>query len=343
MQYIYAAIAICIAVIGGITDIRYGRVKNKHLIYALACLVCTFVIDCLIHKSISIDILSVALNMVLSIAVTVLLYIKDIWAPGDGKLFLLISLTYPRLLSPCLAGNIFPALDIVIYSFAIGYVALLVSALARRDDTNSKDISVTTLKNLSWTRIVNVIANIGLVSIIDTGLQYLSPEFLESNRSLCTLSMIAVVYLANKKIPIVRQVVGFIGLCAFISITYMNGIWSSMIMTIVQSTIISVFVEILNERIDKNSYRTITGAEIKPGMILSHASIWDLQNCIDPALPHSTTETRRSRLTVTQADAVKLWCKNAKRNVTIVEMLPFAPCIAIATIIHLIRFIAIYR
>lgn len=343
MEYVYASIALCMAVIGGITDFRFGRVKNKHLLYAFACWLIVLITDIIMHKGFSANLSSILLNMALSIVITFVLYIKDIWAPGDGKLFLLIALVYPTTLSPCFSGNIFPALDIVIYAFAVGYVALLISAVRKKSEISNKNIAVNVLRNIRLARIGNIISNIGFVSIIDMGLQFAFSDFLAVNRSLCTLCIIAVVYLVNKKLLVIRKIVGLIGLCAFFAITYVNALWSSMIITIIQSLVISIIVEVLNERIDKNSYRTIGGSEIKPGMILSHASIWDMQNCIDTNLPRATTETRRSRLTVTQAEAVQLWCKNAKRDVTIVEMLPFAPCIAIASLIHFIRFVTIYR
>jgi Zn finger protein HypA/HybF involved in hydrogenase expression len=213
----------------------------------------------------------------------------------------------------------------------------------RKDEASRKIIAVNVMKDFQWTRIVNIVANVGLVSIIDMGFQYVLPDFFISNRSLCLLCIIAVIYLANKKTPVIRNIIGFVGLCAFFTITHLNRIWLSMIITISQSFVISVIVEILNERIDKNNYRTIEGVDIKPGMILSHISVQDMQNCVDPALPRTTTETRRSRLTVSQAQAVRLWCKNAQRDVTIVEMLPFAPFIAVATIIHIVRFIVVYK
>lgn len=343
MVYLYAAIAMVIAVVGGLTDIRYGRVKNKHLLYALAGYVCVLLVDVIAHRGISFDVVSILLNALFSVAVTLFLYMKDIWAPGDGKLFLLISLVYPIALSPCFSGNVFPALDIVIYAFAVGYMALLVSTLARKKGIHSKVLTIDVLKRIQWTRVFNIISNIGLISIIDTGLQFAFPDFLVTNRSLCTLCVVGCIYFANTKVSLIRKCFGCVGLCAFFFVTLKYKLWSSMALTCMQSFAISVIVEILNERIDKNSYRTITGSEVKPGMILSHATIWDMQKCVDTALPRSTTETRRSRLTIVQAQAVQLWCKNAKRSVTIVEMLPFAPCIAIATIIHFVRFVIAYR
>lgn len=343
MAYVYASIAICTAMIGGITDIRCGRVKNRHLLYAVACWLCALGIDFVIHGRVSAEFIPTLLNMVFSAALTAVLYLKDIWAPGDGKLFLFIALVYPLSLSPCEDGNVFPALDIVIYAFAIGYVFLLVSAIVRKSDANETSFAADAKNILQWSRIGSVISNIGLVASINMGLQYVCADFLAANRSLCSLCMIALIYLANRKNQTLRRIVGYAGLCILFAIAIVNGTGPSMFAAIIQGLITSVVIEMLNERMDKNCYRTIKGAEIKPGMILSHASVWNMQNCIDPNLPKTTTETRRSRLTPAQAQAVQLWCQNARQDVTIVEMLPFAPCIAVATVIYIIRFIAFYR
>lgn len=343
MEYVYASIAACTAMIGGITDIRYGRVKNRHLLYAVACWLCALGIDFVIHGRVSAEFIPTLLNMVFSAALTAILYLKDIWAPGDGKLFLFIALVYPLSLSPCEDGNVFPALDIAIYAFAIGYVLLLISAIVRKSDANETSFVEDAKSIFQWQRIASIVSNIGLVASINMGLQSVCADFLAANRSLCSLCIIAIIYLINKKNQNLRRIVGYAGLCILFAIAVVDGTGPAMFAAIIQGMVSSVVIEMLNERMDKNCYRNIKGSEIKPGMILSHISVWNMQNCIDPNLPKTTTETRRSRLTLAQAQAVQLWCKNVRKDVTIVEMLPFAPCIAVATVIHIIRFIAFYR
>lgn len=343
MEYVYASIAMSIAIIGGITDIIYGRVKNKHLAYGIACWLCSLLIDLCIHKKISADIGAVTINMAFSAVVTAILYTRDIWAPGDGKLFIFISLVYPLSLSPCRAGNVFPALDIVIYSFALGYVYLLVAAIFKGDKLGTTEVSASLRSFFQWSRISSIVLNIGIISAINTILHRWITDFQVANSSLCSLSIIVLVYLLNRVKPILRKICGGIGLCVLLIFTQVNSEWVSMISIIIESSIISILSEMLNMRIHKNSYKSIDGSDVKPGMILSQTTIWEMQNCIDPDLPRSTTETRRSRLTPVQAQAVHRWSKNAKRDVTIVEMLPFAPCIALAIIIHFVRFLTIYR
>ena len=343
MEYVYVSISICVAIAGAITDIFYGRVKNRHLVYALVCWLCALLIDLCIHKRISADIGAIALNMSLSAVMTAILYMKDIWAPGDGKLFMLISLIYPLSLSPCYDGNVFPSLDIAIYSFAVGYIYLLVAAIFKRNKSETAVDATNVRSFFQWTRISSIVLNIGFISLINIALQRWFADFQVANSSLCSLCIIGLVYLLNRVNPIVRKICGCIGLCVLLIFTQVNGEWISLLSIILKSSVISVLIEILNMQIGKNSYRTVSGSEIKTGMILSQTTIWEMQNCIDPDLPRSTTETRRSRLTPAQAQAVRLWSKNSKCDITIVEMLPFAPCIALAMIIHFIRFMLIYR
>ena len=105
------------------------------------------------------------------------------------------------------------------------------------------------------------------------------------------------------------------------------------------SLVIASAIEIISSRVRANTYREISGDEVKPGMILSFTSLWAMRKCNDPELPKTTTENRRSRLTQTQAEAVKTWCRNTHSNVIIVEMMPFAPFIAGAAVIQVLRFL----
>ena len=343
MKYAYAALALSAAVLGGLTDIRYGRVKNKHLLCAVAIWAALLLLETLFCHEVSYRLIPLLLNMALSITAAIFLYIKDIWAPGDCKLFLLVALIYPATLCPVRSGNVFPSLDIIVFAFAFGYLALLGSALRRKGRASAMEFASVALQGFDWQRCLSIIANIGLMSISEILLQMAVPEFLSANRLFCTLCIIVIVYQLTKSLAILRKIIGVISLVAYIWLICLTGAWLSTIFTLLQGLAVAVVVEMLNQRINTNIYREIDGNAIRPGMILSHASVWDMQNCIDPNIPRSSTESRRSRLSTLQADAVKMWCKNAKRTITIVEMLPFAPCLAFATGVQIIRYILFYR
>ena len=120
--------------------------------------------------------------------------------------------------------------------------------------------------------------------------------------------------------------------------TYIHHLWMSMLFSLVLCLLISIVLDVLNSSARTNTYEVISGDEVKPGMILSYTTIMAMQNCIDPNIPRSTTENRRSRITDVQANAVKTWCKNAKSDIVIVKMIPFAPFIALSVVIEIIRY-----
>lgn len=120
------------------------------------------------------------------------------------------------------------------------------------------------------------------------------------------------------------------------------NVWHSAFFNLALSAVISILLETVNRASKANTYKVITGDEVRAGMILSLPSIMAMRNCIDPNLPHATTESRRSRMTEAQAEAVRQWCRNARSNVVIVEMIPFAPFIAISTLAQMILYFMRY-
>jgi len=112
---------------------------------------------------------------------------------------------------------------------------------------------------------------------------------------------------------------------------------------LLQAFLVAVLIELLNRKMAHSNYREINGTEITAGMILSYGTILCMKKCIDPDLPRTTTEDRRSRLSQAQAEAVQRWCKNAKRTAVIVETIPFAPFIAAATLLEILKYFIFMR
>ncbi len=88
----HLVLALSSAGLGALTDIRSGRVKNKHLMIFLTAWLIFVVSEYFILQSSSIPTFSLALNVLLAVIVSVIFYLADIWAPGDCKLYILISL-----------------------------------------------------------------------------------------------------------------------------------------------------------------------------------------------------------------------------------------------------------
>ena len=330
----YLALVLLIAGLGAFTDIFSGRVRNIHLIIALAVWMILAVSEAFFIHSSSVNIFPLSLNVILSAVTAVIFYLTDIWAPGDCKLYIIISLIFPMRAYVIREGNIFPALDFVVYAFALGYIFLLVMMFSKR--TAAK---MNLNFNFSINHYISITANTGTISFLNILLNNCVPGFFYANQILCILSSAALIFILQKKADTARRIIGFTGLVYILCQSVLSGSWLNVCMSLALSLVIASVIEIISNRVRANTYREISGDEIRPGMILSFTSLWAMRKCTDSELPKTTTENRRSRLTQPQAEAVKTWCRNAHSNVIIVEMMPFAPFIAGATVIQVLRFL----
>ena len=340
MTHIYLGLTLLVATIGAFTDIRFGRVQNKHLVIALATWLILIISESIFLHSFSlvIPIFSLTLNVALAFATSLIFYLTDIWAPGDSKLYIVISIIFPMHAYVIREGNIFPSLDFVIYAFAMGYITLLAIIILRKAREKRNGTERDTKLKLSLNHILSILTNIGAISCVNTILDIYAYPFFYANQMLCILATIGLICLLQQKTNTVRKILGFIGLLYFLFQTAIYDSWISTCLSLGKSLVIASIVEFINNRAYANTYREISEEEVRPGMILSYSTLWAMRNCIDHELPRTTTENRRSRITERQANAIKTWCRNAKSNVIIVEMIPFAPFIASAVLIQILRF-----
>ena len=338
MTLVYFVLVLFIAGLGAFTDISSGCVRNKHLIVALVLWVMLAVTEAFLFHSSPVNILSITLNAILSVVTAIIFYITDIWAPGDCKLYIVISLIFPMQAYVVREGNIFPALDFVVYAFAVGYVFLLTTTLTRK---TAKKINLR--PNFSLKHYFSILANAGTISFLNVLLNTCAPEFFYANQVLCVLSFATLTFILQKKANTAKKIIGFTGIVYILIQSILSGSWISTCMSLTVSLIVASIIEYISRRGRANTYREISGDEVRPGMILSLSSLWAMRKCTDPELPTTTTENRRLRLTQRQAEAVKTWCGNAHSNIMIVEMMPFAPFIAGAAVIQVLRFLLLQR
>ena len=336
----YLALVLLVAGLGAFTDIFSGRVRNNHLIIALILWIVLAVSEAFSLHSSSVNIFPLSLNVILSAVTAVIFYLTDIWAPGDCKLYIIISLIFPMHAYVVREGNIFPALDFVVYAFALGYIFLLAMAFSYRTAAKMK-MNLSPIFSLK--HYLSILANTGTISFLNIILNTFAPGFFYANQVLCILSSAALIFILQKKADTARKIIGFIGLIYIFCQSILSGSWLNVFMSLALSLVIASAIEIISSRVRANTYREISGDEVRPGMILSFTSLWDMRKCNDPELPQTTTENRRSRITQRQAEAVKTWCRNAHSNVVIVEMMPFAPFIAGAAVIQVLRFLLLGR
>ena len=174
---------------------------------------------------------------------------------------------------------------------------------------------------------------------MQSALNHFIPFYFAENQSLCILVIVGLSIALQKKLPVLLNVIGILGFIYTIAASILNTSWLQLLIWLGEGAVVSWIIDRLNLLASESSYQYVVGDKIQAGMILSFGSILAMQKYIDPDLPRYTTETRRSRISQRQAEAVKRWCKNTGENVAIVEMLPFAPFIAFGVVYEIIRYI----
>ena len=339
MQLIDFLPVIVLSVIGSITDIKHGRVRNKHLlIIFLLWAVLTGIR--MMGFGLQINWVRLAINVCLAFVASLVFYLTDIWAPGDCKMFILVAAIYPMYAYPVMEWNIFPSIDLIVYAFATGYVGLLVSVGIIHKNEEVFHLPFDANRMITLERLISIVSNFGIMASVNTILDYHLKELYVANQILFTLIAVGIVSIIQNKAGRLKVILGSIGTVFIVIIVIIRNEAGSFLTTVFTSIILSVLIETINNNTGNHIYKQVSGDQIRHGMILSYTTIMAMQNCIDPNIPHSTTESRRSRISESQAVAVKNWCKNAKSDVVIVEMMPFAPFIALAVLIEMLRYTA---
>ena len=323
------------------TDVKWGLVKNKLISAALVFgALIAFVVYKLGEKPVISDWQGVS-NLFFSIAFTAVFYFFDIWAPGDAKLFLVIVLLFPLQLYHARPFDVFPALKMIIWAFSAGYVFLLAETIIKRDASNrssSRDLNFLEFcKSFLASMLYPFLLSFSISYIVHSILAKYFFDYWADNQSLVILGIIGLCLISRympKKMGIPAGILLLVG--GFWLFPYTGFGWGAM-SSIIMSVLIALTIQWSNEHISKGNYMLIPGERVRPGMILSAVTIVQMHNCIDENIPHSTTESRRSRISVKQADAVKLWAHNAKQDILVIRTIPFAPFIAFGALYELIH------
>ena len=258
-------------------------------------------------------------------------------------MFLTIALIYPLNKYAVKSGNVFPSLDIIVFSFAWGYIFLFFQNFFsdKKEENRQQNLRDLLKHQFSLKGFVDFVSSYGLISFLNLLISLFFQQFRDSNEVLCTIIVFGVAYALQTKVRKAKQLIGLTSLlpAIFLSIRCSGAIPSAFVL--LESLVISLVLNIINSGVSRNSYKELQAGEVKAGMILSFGTILQMQHCTDLELPKATTETRRTRLSKSQADAVNRWATNSRRNVLVVEMLPFAPFIAISVLTQVIRSIIV--
>ena len=325
--------------IAAFSDMKHNKIKNNLVFPLFLISVVLNIIQYFIYNQL--ELLSFAMNTGIVCTISLLLYFLKVWAGGDSKLLIVITLLYPISCYWTIHNSSIPLVYMVGIMFSIGFVYLLVESLfffiQEKNTLALKDtgkIFLTSLFRYLITLIyISTFSHIYLrfiQSIIEI------PQIIY-----CIICIIMIILLHYFKIFYSKPLI-ILSLCADIIMTILarnitlNHFWPTYL-------VVLVFM-LMRSFVNRYNYQEIPTQEIRQGMILSRASSMLFRNSRVKGLPGLSDETLKSRLTQTEVDAILRWQKSVhgKDTIIIMRKVPFAVFIFFGMIFYLLGGILIW-
>lgn len=329
---------LCLGVVAVYTDLRWGKVLNKHLLFFL--FLGIFVKSFQLYEG-----FEYARTWMLGIAtgggMALFLYGTKSWAAGDAKFYITLLLLTPCRLVKWLPRDL-PGFSILIYVFSLGYFYLLAETmyLIIRNIRELKSVRSAKLKGLNGHAIRMVLVRLylsySLSGLLQLILFKLIPNFYQSYRGVFVLAQVFVL------IGIIKWTAGWktrnlllaSTLCFVITqiSVFSEGRTLSLTSLFVVAAVAAVRMagQLFN-------YQRLPVEELRAGMVLSYDSVIGFYGSKVRGLPSSTTESPKSRLNEEEVQSIFRWSqsKRGESHVRIVRHMPFAPFIFFGMILQL--------
>ena len=332
LEAFQVAILAALFVNASLSDLKSGIVSNKSILISLAIGLASaipyyvfFAADCL---------LAYAVNVVIGIGISLILYAMGIWGAGDSKLLSVTILVFPARLY-CMGNRSLASCFLLIaLVFIVAFIYVIGDTVCI--GLKRKDLFKIQVKQLEWkSYIKGFLFFFLLLNILNSVTFKLLPEFLLTDALLLTA---------------IQFVIILIGLrleekSNWVTVIVMGAVWAVLLLlkysrfdlsSINWGTYLAVIaLVVFRAAADKYNYKTIPVEELKPGMILSMGSILAFSGSRVKGLPSFSSEDLKSRLSGDEVDSVVRWSgtKNGQDTITIVRKIPFALFIAIGTLL----------
>lgn len=318
------------------TDFKTGLIPNKALIISAAIVI---VLDILYYSFFRSDlIVGFLLNFFVNMLISVLLYSYSFWGAGDSKLMILAGLSIPARFYMSDMFNI-PLLTLPVQTFAIAFVYLMAESiflgiahknLFQIKKRNKPAFGINTIKSylLSYVYIL-------LFSFI---IRFTTGNYLEKNSYIIPLCNFFIVFtILNFNFFQKKYIVLSVLAADVILIILHRNALPSFVPPIWNLLIIAV-VMLFRNLAEKYNYKIIKTSSVTPGIILSFETVINFKASRIKGLPIATTEDFRSKISDSEAEAIKRWenSQTGSHEITIVRKLPFAIFITIGILIFLV-------
>ena len=323
----------CVCVYSAVSDIKKGIISNTIL---LAFGSIGIILDVLNYGFLHREYIATFLvNVILAVGSALFFYTVHIWAGGDSKMLTVVALLYPASFCFTSRGNNSTFYFVVMYSFAIGFLYLVVSSVAeriRKKKSIDKSLIIKTVKSF-FVRYLLLTIYSALFTIINS--IFISKYFILNALSL-SIIYFAIPWIVSKTSFLQKKAIILIILCADIVLAIFYKVLPIDIR--LRSYLIILVSAIIQALLLEFNYETIRTADVQKGMILSLPTTMLFMNSRVKGLPGLSKEDLSSRLTEEEAESVRRWenSTTGKKEIIIVRKIPFAIFISAGVLFYLI-------
>lgn len=326
------AVLVALFVNAALSDLRRGIVSNKSILFALGVGLISvipyysfFTTDCF---------MAYAINTVIGIGMSIILYAMGIWGAGDSKLLSVTVLIFPARLYCLNNRSLASCFLLIMIVFIIAFIYIIVDTLII--GIEQKDLFKLPKRYFDWKGYIKGFLFFFLMLGLFNGILFaiLPGTILVDGTLLAAIHFVIILiglrleekanWLVVLAMGVVYTIILLYGIIQF-DLSRINwGIYAVVILLVLFKT----FAE-------KYNYKTIPVYELKQGMILSMGSILLLSKSKVKGLPTFSTEDLKSRLSIEEVDNIYRWAKtlNGQDTIVIVRKIPFALFICIGTLL----------
>lgn len=316
-----------------ITDVKHGVISNRIILISSSMGLIFDIIGWILFDFK--DFKFQVINILIVAFISIVLYALHIWAGGDCKLMLAISLIIPYELYiplPYKWGSLTFLFAII---FGVSYIYLItdsiICAIKKRHIISKEKFSAKFKIILGgW------ICSVSYIILFDQIIMNTFPS-ITVNRMFIIIINISLVFLISG-INFLRNkfiVIGVVISGIVLKIVFNQPIINKFMIINYSLAILFIMLRIF---IDEYNHEIIRTSKVKKGMILSSISTLRFVNSKVKGLPSQSTEDLRSRLTENEAESVRRWEKSkyGTPTIEIVRKMPFAIFISAGTAIFMV-------
>lgn len=338
MKCLLLTLVLMLCLLSSVTDIKKGIIHNRHIALFGGAFI---VLDAIFYGFFARDYIAIFIvNLVCMTCISFFLFYGNVWAGGDCKLFVTLSLGIPATVYSGLELGPAPGFLILLIVFSIAFVQIIAESIVYsiRDKQwihfQKSRIPVTDL-------LLNYMFIAGLIYLLNIMLSWGMFYFQISGNMFALmidfffiLGINSISDRNSNRIKLLLTIIfwGFIMSYSMVTHSFqMGGIyWKSWVLIIAVILIRSIA--------DKYNYQEIETDSVSANMILSASTVLCFNTSKVKGLPTNMKEDLSARLTVSEADAVRRWGKTTKglKTVMIVRKMPFALYISSGTILFLL-------